>query len=156
MKVILLQDIENIGKKDDVKNVAAGFARNFLFPRKLAITATKKAIQENEKLKKEQEKKAEQELKTAQEIASKIDGLELEIKEKIDEKGQLYGSVNENTIIQALKEKGFNIKKKQIKIPQPIKEPGEHLANILFDHNLEAEIKLIVIEEKPKGEPQQP
>ena len=154
MKVILLKDVENIGKKDDIKNVAKGFARNFLFPKKLAEPATKETIKELEKQKLLEEQEAEQELKTTQEIVSKIDGLEIEIPAKADEEGKLYGSINEIEIIKIFKVKGFEIKKKQIKIPQPIKEIGEYPITILFDHGLEAEIKLIVTKSKP--EPQQP
>lgn len=148
MKIILLQDIENLGKKDDVKKVANGYARNFLLPRNLAKPATKEAVAELEKQKELETKEAEEELKAVQEIVSKVDGLEIEIKEKIDEKGELYGSINEQRISSILKEKGFDIKKQQIKIPQPIKEVGEYPITILFDHNLEAEVKIIVVDEK--------
>lgn len=147
MKVILLQDVENVGKKGDVKNVANGYARNFLFPKKLAKLATKQAIEELEKQKELEAKKAEKELKAVQETVSKVDGLEIEMPVRIDEEGKLYGSVNEVEITKTLKAKGFEIKKNQIKIPQPIKEIGEYIVLILFDHNLEAEIKLIVFDE---------
>jgi large subunit ribosomal protein L9 len=157
MKVILLKDIENIGKKGDIKRVANGYARNFLFPKKLAKMASKEAIEELEKQKELEIKKAEEELKAVQEIVSKIDGLEIEMPVKVDEEGKLYGSINEIEISKILTGKGFNIKKKQIKIPQPIKEIGEYSVMILFDHNLEAEVKIIVVEEKKsKKEPQQP
>lgn len=161
MKVILLKDIENIGKKGEVKNVANGYARNFLFPKNLAKIATKEAIGELEKQKELEEKKAEEELKATQEIVKKVDGLEIEMPVKVDEQGKLYGSINEVEISKILTDKRFDIKKKQIKIPQPIKEIGEHQITILFDHNLEAEIKIIVTEEKEKKkekskQPQQP
>jgi large subunit ribosomal protein L9 len=150
VKVILLKDIENIGKKGDIKNVANGYARNFLFPKNLAKIATKEAIEELEKQKELEEKKAEEELKATQEIVKKVDGLEIEMPVKVDEQGKLYGSINEVEISKILTDKRFDIKKKQIKIPQPIKEIGEHQITILFDHNLEAEIKIIVTEEKEK------
>lgn len=153
MKVILLKDIGELGKKGEIKNVSDGYARNFLFPQKLAKMATKQEVEKLEKQKELEEKEAEEELKVIQETVSKIDGQELDIPAKIDEKGQLYGSVNEAEISKILKEKGFNIDKKQIKIPQPIKEIGEYPITITFDHGLEAEIKLIVIEES-KEEPQ--
>lgn len=156
MKIILLQDVESLGKKNDVKNVANGYARNFLFPKKLAKIATKEALAELEKQKELEIKKAEEDLKATQEIVSQIDGLEIEIPVKIDEKGQLYGSINEVEISKLFKNRGFNIKKNQIKIPQPIKEIGEYPITILFDHGLEAEIKIIVTEEKKSTEePQQ-
>jgi len=152
VKVILLQDVENIGKKNDIKNVADGYARNFLLPKKLAIIATEQAIEDLEKQKESEAQQAEIELKKTEETVAQIDGLEFEIIEKIDESGKLYGSINELRIAKILKDKGFAIKKKQIKIPQPIKDLGEFPVTILFDHGLEAEIKLIVMEEKPKEE----
>ena len=152
MKIILLQDIENVGKKDDVKNVANGYARNFLFPQKLAKLATKQAIKELEKEKELERIKAEEELKVVQEIVSQIEGLEIEVPVKVDEQGKLYGSINEVEISKLFKNRGFDIKKNQIKIPQPIKEIGGYPITILFDHGLEAEIKIIVTEEK-KEEP---
>jgi len=156
MKVILLQDVEELGKRNDVKNVTDGYARNFLFPKKMAVLATKQAIEDLEKQKELEAQKAEQELKKIEETVAQIEGLEFEIVEKIDESGKLYGSINEVRIAKILKDKGFNIKKKQIKIPQPIKDLGEFPVTILFDHGLEAEIKLIVMEEKPKEELPQP
>jgi large subunit ribosomal protein L9 len=149
MKVILLKDVENVGKKDEIKNVANGYARNFLFPKKLAKIATQEAIAKLEKQKELEEKEAEQALKATQEIVEKIDGLEIEVPVKVDEQGKLYGSINDVEISKLFKEKGFEINKNQIKIPQPIKEIGEYPITILFDHNLEAEIKLIIVEEKP-------
>ena len=152
MKIILLQDVEELGKKGDVKNVADGYARNFLFPKKLAMFATEEAIAELEKQKELEAQKAEAELKKVEEVVSKIDRLEIDVPTKVDEQGKLYGSINEVKIIQILKEKGFDIKKKQIKIPQPIKETGEYPITIIFDHGLEAEVKLIVMEEpSPKN-----
>jgi len=156
MKVILLKDVEDLGKKGDVKDVADGHARNFLIPKKLVGLATPKALEELEREKELAEQKAEQDLKVIEELVSQIDGLEIEILEKVDEQtGKLYGSINEQKISQIFKEKGFDIKKNQIKIPQPIKEIGEYPVTIAFDHNLEAEIKLIIIDEQAK-QPQQP
>lgn len=157
MKVVLLQDIENLGKKNDVKNVADGYARNFLFPKNLAKPASKQALEELKKQKELEAQKAEEDLKKVQEIVSQIDRLEIETLAKVDEQGKLYGSINEIKISQILKEKGFDIKKSQIKIPQPIKEVGEYPVIILFDHGLEAEIKIIITDgKKSTEEPQQP
>lgn len=154
MKVILLKDVENLGKKDDVKEVADGYARNFLIPGKLVKIATPSALEELEKEKELAEQKAEQDLKAVEELVSQIEGLEIEVLVKVDETGKLYGSINEIEISRIFKEKGFEIKKNQIKILQPIKEVGEHPITLNFDHGLEAEIKLIVIDEKSK-QPQQ-
>lgn len=147
MKVILLKDIDDLGKKNDVKNVTDGYARNFLFAKNLAKPATKEALKKLEAEKEIEAQMAEQELKRIEETVSQIDGLELEVIEKMDEGGKLYGAINEVKIAKIFKDKGFNIKKNQIKIPQPIKTAGEYPIIITFDHGLEAEIKIIVAEE---------
>ena len=148
MRVILLQDIDKVGKKYEVKEVADGYARNFLFPKGLAKPATKEALKWLEIQKEIEEKKAEEELKKIQALASRIDGQEILIPVKVGEKGQLYESVTAKKIFEILKENGFDIKKSQIVLEQPIKELGEFTVKIKFEHNLEAEIKIIIVEEK--------
>ena len=148
MRVILLQDIENLGKKYDVKEVADGYARNFLIPKGLAKPATEEALKWLETQKEAEAKKAEEELKMVQERATAIDGLEVIIPVKIGEDGQLFESITSQKISEKLKELGFEIKKTQIDLLEPIKELGEFPVKIKFEHNLEAEIRVIVIEEK--------
>ncbi len=148
MKVILLKDIKTLGKKFDIKNVADGYAKNFLFPNQLAINADKKNLAHLENEKGELEKIAERELKKMQSTASEIDGLELTMKVKISpDTGKIFGSINAVKIIAELKNKGFDIKKDHIILSEPIKAIGEYPVKITFDHNLETEIKVIVVEE---------
>ena len=152
MKIILLKDIKNLGKEGDVKEVADGYARNFLLPKNLVKIATKKALGELEKEKELEAKKAEKELKAIQEIVSQVDGQEIGISMKLKENGEIYGSVTPYKISQALKKKGFDVKKIQISLKEPIKKLGEYPATVNFDHGLEAEVKVIVAEEvKPKS-----
>lgn len=94
MKVILLQDSENTGKKYEVKEVKDGYARNFLIPKNLAKIATKKNLKWLEVQKELLEKKAEEDLKKEQELASKIDGIEVIIQVKVGTEGQLFESIN--------------------------------------------------------------
>lgn len=148
VKVILLQDIENLGKKDDVKEITDGYARNFLIPNKLVKLATKAALEELEKRKELEAKRAEEELKHIQEIVSKIDGQEVEILTELKETGEIYGSITPFKISRALKKKEFDVKKTQINLKEPIKKLGEYPVVINFDHGLEAEIKVIVSEKK--------
>jgi len=148
MRVILLQDIENIGKKYDIKEVADGYARNFLIPKSLAKPATEEALLWLETQKEIEAKKAEEDLKKVQEIASAIDDQEVIIPVKVGEDGQFFESINVQKIFEKLKELGFNVKKTQIELPESIKELGEFPVKIKFEHNLEAEIKVIVVEEK--------
>lgn len=150
MKVILLEDVEKLGKKGEVKEVADGYARNFLIPNKLAVLANKVGLARLEEEQKIEAQKAEEELVRYQEMATKIDGLELEILVKIGEEGKLFGAITSSKIVEKLKEKGFEITKEQIKLEEPIKEIGEHEVIINLPHNLETKIKVIIIEEKKK------
>ena len=148
MRVILLKDVENLGKKYEVKEVKNGYARNFLIPQGLAKPATEEAIIWLEAQKEIEVKKAEEELKKIQEKATVIDGQELIIPVKMGEEGQLFESITPQKISEKLKELGFEIKKTQIDLKEPIKELGEFPIKIRFEHNLEAEIKVIITEEK--------
>ena len=152
MKVILLQKVDNLGDKNEIKDVKDGFARNFLIPKGLAKPTTKKNLEALEMKKEEEIKKAEEELKLIQEKAGTIDGQEVVIPVKVGENEQLFESVTPQKISERLKELGFEIKKNQILIKDPIKELGEFPVKINFQHNLEAEIKLIVTsEEEPQS-----
>lgn len=148
MKIVLLEDVEKLGKKFEVKEVADGYARNYLIPKGLAKPATKKVLEWVKIQKEIEEKKAEEELKRVQEMASKVDGQEVVIPVKVGEEGQLYESVGVQKIWEELKKLGFDLKKNQIELEKPIKELGEFPVKVKFDHNLETEIKVIVVEEE--------
>ena len=148
MKVVLLQDIENLGKKYEIKNVKDGYARNFLIPNNLAKIADENILKWAELQKEIQEKKAEEGLKETQKLASQIDGLEVLISVKVGEKEQLFEKITAQKIAEKIKEMGFDIKKSQINLLQPIEEAGEFPLKIKLDHNLEPEITVIVVEEK--------
>jgi len=147
MKVILLADVENLGKKYEVKEVKEGYARNFLLPQNLIKIATKDNMKWLKDQKEVIEKEAGEDLKKAQELASKLDDEEISIVVKADEKKHLFESVSAAKIAEKLKEMGFEVKKSQIKLASPIKELGEFPVKISLDHNLEVEIKVIVTQE---------
>ena len=147
MKIILLKDVEKLGKKYEVKEVAAGFARNYLIPQGLAKIADEKTLKWAKIKLEEGIKKAEEELEEIGKLASQIDGLEVETKVKIGDQGQLFEKITAQKVSKTLKEMGYNIDKSQIEMSS-IEELGEFPIKIKFDHNLEAEIKLIVVEEK--------
>src|SRR3989344_5720273 len=151
MKVILLQDIENVGKKYEVKDVKPGFARNFLMPQGLVKLATKQNVQWLAKQKESIEQIAEEDLKKSQQLASRLDGLEVAIVVKVGPEGQLFESINNVKISEKLKEMGFDVKKSQIKLEEPIKDLGEFPVKISLPHNLETEINLIITAEKENG-----
>ncbi|HCM36977.1 MAG: 50S ribosomal protein L9 [Candidatus Wildermuthbacteria bacterium RIFCSPLOWO2_02_FULL_47_9c] len=148
MKVILLQDVEKVGKKFDVKEVADGYARNFLLARNLAKQATPEALEWLEMQKELLSQKSEEELKRAQELASGLDDLEVPLQVKVGEEGQLFESINAQKISERLREMGYDVKKSRIKLKEPLKETGEFPVRIALEHNLEAEIRVIITEEE--------
>jgi large subunit ribosomal protein L9 len=147
MKVILLKDVQNLGKKYEIKEVSDGYARNYLFPKKLAKPANENTLKWLQKQREKEERKAEEELKKIQEKASKIDGQEIIIPVKVGKEKQLFQSITAKKIADKLKELGYDIKKNQIELEKPIKELGEFPVKIKLEHNLEAEIKVVVVEE---------
>lgn len=154
MRVILLKKVENLGEKYEIKNVLKGYARNFLFPQKLAKLATEKNLKWLEKKQKLIAQKAQKELEEIEILITKIDGCEIVFPVKVNKEGQLFGSIDSQDICDQLnkkeeiKKKEIKIKKEQIRLEAPFIELGEFPIKILFPHNLEAEIKLIIIPEK--------
>ena len=147
MKVILLQDVPKLGKKNDVKEVADGFGRNYLIPKGLAEAATESVVNEATQRKAGEEKRAEEELRMAQDQAALVDGVEVQITSKANELGELYAQVPAKTIAEALGAKGYTVLAKQIAIPNPIKHIGEHAVTLTFNDGIEAEVKVVVVPE---------
>lgn len=148
MKVILLEDVEKLGKRLDIKNVEKGYARNFLLPKNLARVATKEALKWRDIQVEIKKSVDDTKLKEVQSVVSKMDGLELFFKVKIGEKGQLFESLSAQKIKDKLEEAGFSVSKNQIDLAEPIKELGEFPVKVKFDHNLESIVKIIIMEEK--------
>ena len=148
MRVILLKDVDKIGKKYEVKEVKAGFARNFLIPKGLAKKADKQVLRWVEIQREIVAKKSEEDLKKVQELASNIDGQELVFQVRVGEKKQLFETITSQRISDKLKEMGFKVKKSQIDLLAPIRQTGEFPVKVHFEHGLEAEIKVIVTEGK--------
>lgn len=146
MKVILLKKIENLGEKYEIKKVKAGYAKNFLIPKGLAKVATRKNLEWLKAQKEIQKEEAEKELKEVQSLASKLDGQEITFPVKVGQDGHIFGSINTLKIYKELKDLGFEIKKSQIELAEPLKELGEFPVKINLPHKLEAEIKVIVEE----------
>jgi len=144
MKVILLQNVPGLGKADEVKNVADGYARNFLFPKHLAVQSTAAAIATIEAQKKKKSKDELKDLQKQQSLAEKLDGLEVMFTEKASESGQLYAAVSAAKISEALKKMGYEVDKDLILINKPIKEAGEFEVAVKLRHGLEAKLDIIV------------
>jgi len=148
MKIILLQDIPKLGKKFEVRDVADGYAQNRLIPEGLVKPATKEALEWLEMQKELVLKAAEESLEVSQQLASQLDDMEVQLFMKVGDEGQLFEAVNAQKIADRLKEMGYDVKKSQVKLQEPIKELGEFGVKISFEHNLEAEIQIIIAEQQ--------
>lgn len=125
MKVILTKDVANVGKQGDVANVAEGYARNFLFPRKLAIEANKGNLSHLERQHQVEERLKEQRVASAQKRADKLDGKTVKVKAKTGSGTKLYGSITAQDIADAVQEQlGVEVDKRKIHLPKPIRSLG--------------------------------
>ena len=147
MQVILLSDVKGLGKANDVVNVSDGYARNFLFKKKLAKESTASNLNEvklQNGAKEEHERRA---LKAAQELKEKLDGQTFAIKAKGGEGGKLYGAVTASDIADSLKAAGYDIEKKQVVLSGPIKNTGTFGARIKLHPKVSAEVNVDVTTE---------
>lgn len=146
MKVILLQDIKGVGKKDDLINAADGHARNYLIPKKLAVEATDINIKQLKAKKKNEEQKRLDELEEAKKLATQIEKLNLEIKVKCGENGKLFGSVTNKEIADEIENiSKLIIDKKKISIDEPIKSVGEKKVTVKLHPDVTIKITIKVI-----------
>ncbi len=144
MKVILIKDVEGYGFFGDIIEVKRGFANNYLIPRGLALPATEGNVRHVQEILRQRRRKLEREKKKAQDLAKKLEGLVLEIKKPAGEKGKLFGSVTSTDVVEALKEKGIEIDRKNVVFPHPIKEIGVFPITIRLHREVSVEIKIDV------------
>lgn len=144
MKVILKKDVKNVGKVGQIVNVAKGFARNFLFPKSLAQTATEKRMGEFEHIKRMAEAKMKKALGERKELLQKISGATVTFKMNASETDKLFGSIAALDISRELEKQGFSIDKKDIILEDTIKMLGQHKAKVSFGEGLETEISVSV------------
>jgi large subunit ribosomal protein L9 len=148
MKIILLKEINKLGKKFEIKNVKPGYARNFLIPQKLAIPATKGNLAWQEKELARLKLKEEQRIKSEEEMLEKLNNLKLEIPVKTGIKGELFEKINSSKIVEVLEKQGFKLKKENIILKESINKVGEYLIKIKLGEGMKTEIKVKVLKEK--------
>ena len=147
MKVILLQDVKSLGKKGDLVEVNAGYARNFILPKKLGIEATNKNINDLKLQKAHQDKVAAQQLADAQELAADIEKKRVEVQMKVGEGGKTFGAISTKEIAAAAKDQlGLELDKKKISVDEPIKSLGVHNVKIKLHPKVVATLKVKVSE----------
>ena len=147
MKVILVEDVEGLGRGGDIVDVKDGYGRNFLFPRKLALKATKSNLKVVEQKKRTYEARRIKEKQEAEEIAKKLSELSLTIIKKVGESDTLYGAVTSAEIVDALKNDGYEVDKRKIEMPEPIKTLGMFKVQVKLYPEVTADLKVWVVKE---------
>ena len=151
MRVILRQDVENLGSKGDIVDVVPGFGRNYLIPKRLALEVTSSNMKMIEIEKQALKKRHEKERLTYQELIQKLNQVTLSFRKKAGEKDIIFGSVSSSDIKDALLELGFEIDKKKILLQEPIKRVGNYSVSVKVFQEDWAEIKVEVIKEEEVG-----
>jgi large subunit ribosomal protein L9 len=147
MKVILKEDVKNIGSMGQILDVADGFARNYLVPRGLAMEANVKNVKSLEHAKRVVQEKVKKVRSQAQDLSTRIANTTVVIKAKSGEEGKLFGSVTTMDIAEQLKNEGFDIDKKKISLDEPIKRLGTYTVNIKLHPEVSTPVQVEVIEE---------
>jgi large subunit ribosomal protein L9 len=150
MRVVFLDDVDGAGRAGEIKNVADGYARNFLLPRKLAAPATTTTVQQAESKAKAIAKEEEKRDSAAQAIADKISASSIVIKARVGEEGRLFGSVTASDIADAINERGGkSVEHRQVLLDQPIKQSGSHEVVVTLTRNVKA---TVTVEVQGEGE----
>lgn len=148
-QVLLLQPIKGLGSEGDTVTVRAGYARNFLLPRKLALPITQANKKHVESLLKAREAREQKEFEDSRTLGEKIASTNIAIAVKTGEGGKMFGAVTANDLIERLKEEGIVLVKKQLGLPAPIKELGTHTSAVKLHADVECELKFEVVSENP-------
>lgn len=145
-QAILLQDVEDLGEKGDVVEVAPGYLRNFLAPRRLAATADTKTVQQARRLMEETEQAAIERAEKAGDIAALLGKTVLTITEPAGPEGKLFGSVTQKEIVAAIKDaRGVRLDRKDVHIDEPIRHVGTYTVTVDVHEGVTAEVKTIIV-----------
>ena len=147
MEVILREHVDNLGRRGDVVNVATGYARNYLLPRKLALPVTQASQRQIERERANAEARDAEEKAGAEALSQRMAALDISIARRVGENRTMYGSVTSADVAQALKTKGFEVDKRKIVLPEPIKSVGEHTIAVKIHRDVTAEVKIKVVPE---------
>lgn len=148
-QLLLLEDVESLGRSGDLVSVKPGFARNYLIPQKKAVVASKRALRMRERLIEERKKQAALDLVAAQDLVARLDGVEFAIEAKADAEGKLYGSVSAADIAKLLEKQGFAVEKNQVALIHPLKAVGSYTISLKLKEGVSTTIPLKVHSDKP-------
>ena len=146
-QLLLLNDVDDLGRSGDIVSVKPGFARNYLIPQKKAVIADKFTLRMQAKLKEERAKRAAMDRKDSEALAKKIEGMVLEIRVKVDPDGNMYGSVGYTDIIRLFEDMGIKLERRNILLIQPIKMLGIQTINLKLKEGIPTHFTLKVISE---------
>jgi large subunit ribosomal protein L9 len=152
MEVILREHIDNLGRRGDVVKVANGYARNFLLPRKLALPVSDQNRKQIERERKVAEARELQERQDAEAVAQKLAAVEIVLARRVGENDTLYGSVTSADIADALAAKKFDIEKRKIVLPDPLKQIGEFEVPVKIHRDVPAHVKVKIVALGSSGE----
>ncbi|MCA1552855.1 MAG: 50S ribosomal protein L9, partial [Chloroflexi bacterium] len=148
IKVLLTKDVEQLGKAGELKRVARGYARNYLFPRGLATVPTEGAMRQVEIISKAEAKRGAKLSADARATAEKMSATPLEFTAKVGEQGRLYGSITSQDIADALSQKlGAEVDRRKIELAEPLKQVGEHTVNVRLYGDVAANVKVTITPE---------
>lgn len=151
-QLLLLNDVDDLGRSGDIVSVKPGFARNFLIPQKKAVVADKFTLRMQAKLKEERAKRAEVDRQQSDELAKKIEGKVLEIRVKVDPDGNMYGSVSQADIVHLFENLGIQLERRNIVLVHSIKSLGVHAINLKLNEGIPAHFTLKVLSESAPSE----
>ena len=147
MKVILIQDIASLGDAGQIVEVKRGYARNYLFPKKIAVKADPKSAKNVDHQRRLLDQKANRELHQAQKLAQELETLSLTLSKKAGDMDKLFGSVTDMDIAKALEDKKYAVSRKMIHLEEPIKSLGVYHVQVKLHPEVEVKVKVWVIKE---------
>jgi large subunit ribosomal protein L9 len=145
IEVILKEHVEHLGSRGEVVKVADGYARNFLFPRKLALAVTDENKRQIERERAKAEAKEAEERQVAEALVRRLEGLEIAIARRVGENETLYGSVTSADIADALQAQNFTVDRRKIQLAEPLKSLGEHAVALKLHRDVTAQLKVRVV-----------
>jgi large subunit ribosomal protein L9 len=146
-QLLLLEDVESLGRKGEIVSAKPGYVRNFLLPRGFAVVANANTLRKQERLRDEREKQAIVDRRESESLAKQLEGIILEIKVKVDPEGHMYGSVSALDVAQLFSDKGFVIERKYIQLNRPIKATGMHKISLKLKEGIVVTCQLSIIPE---------
>jgi large subunit ribosomal protein L9 len=148
MKIILLDDVSKVGRRGEVRDVADGYARNFLIPKKLALSATAGNMKNLDHIRRQQDAKASRVKGDADALRVRVEALTFEVTRQASEEGKLFGSVTSQDVAEFLHSSGLPVERRRIHLDEPIKALGEHSVGIRIHPEVTAQLRVHVIREE--------